>query len=69
MAVDAPTQPEPALLDVRAVAVLLSCSPRSVWRMCDAGEFVRPITLGGRLKRWSKSAVVAWIDEKTAKAR
>lgn len=63
-AVPVPTD-EPALLDAAGVARLLAISPRSVWRMADAGDLPPPIRIG-RLCRWSRSAVVAWIDRQTA---
>jgi excisionase family DNA binding protein len=57
---------EPAqLLDVAAVARLLDCSQRHVWRLTDSGEFPRPVSVG-RLKRWPRSSVLAWIESQTA---
>ena len=52
----------PALLDVRAVAALLGCSPRHVYRLSDAGEMPTPVHLGG-LCRWCKAALVLWIAD------
>lgn len=40
-----------ALLDVEAVAELLSCSTRTVRRMADSGQMPRPIKLNS-LVRW-----------------
>jgi excisionase family DNA binding protein len=51
----------PALLDVRAVANLLSCSERHVYRMADAGKMPRPRKLGS-LNRWSSHEIQTWID-------
>ena len=48
------------LLDVRAVAKLLDCCPRHVYRLCEMGLMPRPMKLG-RLNRWSKSVILAWI--------
>jgi predicted DNA-binding transcriptional regulator AlpA len=42
---------DPALLDVEAVAELLSCSTRTVRRMADAGQMPRPVKLAS-LCRW-----------------
>jgi excisionase family DNA binding protein len=50
-----------AMLDVRAVAVLLGCSPRHVYRLSDTGRIPAPTRLGG-LVRWNRAAVEAWID-------
>jgi len=51
-----------AMLDVSAVADLLSCSTRHVYRLADAGRMPRPVKLGS-LVRWSRVAVEAWIAE------
>ncbi|HOW69216.1 MAG TPA: helix-turn-helix domain-containing protein [Phycisphaerae bacterium] len=48
------------LLDVKAVAELLGCSPRHVYRMADAGLMPRPVKLGS-LVRWSRQGLEAWI--------
>ena len=40
-----------ALLDVEAVAELLSCSTRTVRRMADSGQMPRPVKLSS-LVRW-----------------
>jgi excisionase family DNA binding protein len=48
------------LLDVRAVAELLGCSPRTVYRLADAARMPAPIRLGS-LVRWSRDAIDEWI--------
>ncbi|MHB1035740.1 MAG: helix-turn-helix transcriptional regulator [Pirellulales bacterium] len=48
------------LLDVQAVANLLGCSPRTVYRFADCGRMPRPVKLGA-LIRWSKADLDAWI--------
>ena len=53
-------RPQAALLDVKAVAALLRCSGRHVYRLSDAGKMPRPYKLGA-LVRWSRSAVEDWI--------
>lgn len=52
----------PPLLDVRAVAALLSCSTRHVYRLTDAGRMPQPVKLG-TLVRWHRQSVEAWIAE------
>jgi excisionase family DNA binding protein len=57
------TAPEPSaaqLLDVRAVAALLGCSPRHVYRLADAGQMPAPVRLGA-LVRWRRQAIEDWI--------
>ncbi len=54
-----------ALLNVRAVADLLDCSPRHVYRMADAGKMPRPLKLG-QLVRWKRrggptDSIEGWI--------
>jgi len=53
-------QGDVALLDVKRVANLLGCSPRTVYRLSDAGRMPRPCKLGS-LVRWSQSAIQEWI--------
>ena len=51
----------PALLDVQAVAEMLGCSARHVYRLSDAGRMPPPVKLGA-LVRWSAGAIREWID-------
>ena len=51
----------PALLDVRAVAALLDCSPRHVYRLSDAGRMPAPVRIGA-LVRWRRTELLAWLD-------
>jgi excisionase family DNA binding protein len=55
-----PTLSGAELLDVRAVAQLLNCSTRHIFRMRDGGKMPRPMKLGA-LVRWSRADVLAWI--------
>src|SRR6516165_5042944 len=50
----------PALLDVRAVASILNCSPRHIHRLADAGRLPRAIKLGA-LSRWSRAEIERWL--------
>lgn len=54
-------EPSAKLLDVQAVAEMLGCSPRHVYRLSDAGRMPSPVKLGA-LVRWSASAIREWID-------
>lgn len=53
---------EPALMDVRAVAHLLNCSTRHVYRLADAGKMPRPRHIGA-LVRWSRPEILEWIAD------
>jgi excisionase family DNA binding protein len=50
------------LLDVQAVAEMLGCSQRHVYRLSDAGKMPAPIKLGS-LVRWSATAIREWIGQ------
>ena len=63
--IDMPTAPasEPSvaqLLDVRAVAALLGCSARHVYRLADRGAMPPPLRLG-TLVRWRRQDLDAWL--------
>ena len=51
---------EAALLDVKAVAALLGCSSRHVYRLTDAGRMPAPVRLGA-LIRWRRAEIEEWI--------
>ena len=55
--------PEPAaeLLNVGAVATLLGCSKRHIYRLSDAGRMPRPLKVGA-LVRWRRVDVLGWIE-------
>ena len=55
------TEP-PAMLTVKAVAQLLACSTRHVYRLAEAGLMPRPVKLGA-LVRWPRGVVLAWIAQ------
>jgi excisionase family DNA binding protein len=52
--------PAAQLLDVRAVAALLDCSARHVYRLADAGRMPPPVRLGA-LVRWRRQDLDAWL--------
>jgi predicted DNA-binding transcriptional regulator AlpA len=49
-----PVAPAAQLLDVEAVAAMLGCSPRTVYRLSDSGRMPAPVKLNA-LVRWRKS--------------
>jgi excisionase family DNA binding protein len=55
-----PPPVEAALLDVRAVAVLLDCSSRHVYRLADAGRMPAPVRVGA-LVRWRRADLDSWL--------
>ncbi|MBM4041217.1 MAG: helix-turn-helix domain-containing protein [Planctomycetes bacterium] len=48
------------LLDVRAVAAIVGCSSRNVYRLSDGGRTPRPVKIG-RLVRWRRADIETWI--------
>ena len=52
---------DPALLNVRGVAALLSCAARTVYRLADAGRLPGPVRVGG-LVRWRKKDIDEWLE-------
>ena len=48
------------LIDVKAVAGLLRCSERHVWRLENSGAVPAAVRLGA-LVRWDRAAILAWI--------
>jgi len=51
------------LLDVRAVARILGCSVRTVWRLRDRGAIPPPVILSSGVVRWRRAALLRWLDE------
>jgi excisionase family DNA binding protein len=49
-----------ALLDVQAVAELLTCSPQHIRRLADAGRMPRPVRIGS-LMRWRRADLESWL--------
>lgn len=56
------TAPPSAMLDVIAVAEMLSVSTRHVRRLADSGAMPRPVKLGA-LVRWRRDLVERWIAD------
>jgi excisionase family DNA binding protein len=61
-----PTRPSSAdlpvlqMFDVEAVATILNCSERHVYRLVDAGKMPAPVRLGA-LVRWNRQAIEDWM--------
>lgn len=53
---------ETLLLDVRAVAAFLDCSPRHVYRLTDAGKMPPPVRVGA-LVRWDRRVLERWVAD------
>jgi len=52
----------PAMVTIDGVAAMLACSPRTVYRLVDAGRIPRPVRLGGML-RWVREPFEQWIAQ------
>ena len=56
--------PPSQLVDVKGVASLLRCAPRTVYRLSDAGKMPQPLRLGS-LVRWrltGPGSIQEWLD-------
>jgi excisionase family DNA binding protein len=51
---------ETLLLNVGEVAQLCGCSPRTIYRLSDAGRMPRPVKIGA-LVRWEREAILGWV--------
>lgn len=49
------------MMDVEAVATMLTVSTRHVYRLADSGRMPRPVKLGGAV-RWDRQSITDWID-------
>lgn len=49
------------LLDVKQVAALVNASPRTVYRLADAGKMPFGLKLNG-MRRWRRAELIAWLD-------
>ena len=49
------------MLDVRAVAAIVGVCPRTIRGWVAQGRFPSP-ALRGRITRWRRSTIAAWLD-------
>lgn len=54
------TVPPAELLDVQAMAALMNCATRTVYRLADAGRIPCPVKLGA-LVRWRRAEILDWL--------
>lgn len=59
--------PQGRLLTVKDVATMLHLGQRSIWKFSACGELPAPISIG-RLKRWDRQDMDAWIARKRVEA-
>jgi excisionase family DNA binding protein len=60
MTIPTPLVNKPAMLDVAAVAALLDCSARHVYRLAERGAMPLPAKVGA-LVRWPRQTIEEWI--------
>ena len=56
------TQSPVRMIDVRELSAILGCSPRTVYRLVDAGRVPPPYRLGS-LSRWNPAVIETWIAQ------
>ena len=54
----------PRLLRRTQVEAIVGLSCASIYRLMSAGDFPRPIRLGGRAVRWKATDLLAWIESR-----
>jgi predicted DNA-binding transcriptional regulator AlpA len=52
---------ETELIDARAVAKILDCSPKTIERLEQRGQLPKAMRIG-RLRKWSRRAILQWIE-------
>ncbi|WLR94213.1 helix-turn-helix transcriptional regulator [Shinella zoogloeoides] len=55
-------EPIETLLRLRDVMKVTTLGSTTIYRKMDAGEFPRPLNLGGNVVRWKMSDVQRWIS-------
>lgn len=50
----------PQLIEATEVAKMLGISPRTIWRLKDAGKVPNPISIGSMV-RWRRGEITDWI--------
>ena len=56
------SEPIETLLRLRDVMKVTTLGSTTIYRKMDAGEFPRPLNLGGNVVRWRMSDVQRWIS-------
>lgn len=49
------------LISAKEVARRLGLSERTVWRLNSAGKLPKPVSVGGKTKRWRPEEIAAWV--------
>ncbi|MBN1489761.1 MAG: hypothetical protein JXA69_07575 [Phycisphaerae bacterium] len=67
------TEATAELIDVNAVAAMLGCSARHIWRLAEAGpdgysRMPPPVSLGV-LKRWRRTELLEWLAQRCLPVR
>ena len=60
--------PTALLLSVKQVAEALGVGERTIWRLSATGQLPEPIRIG-RLRRWRRSTLEAWLARAESEAR
>lgn len=55
------SKPSVVLMGVKEVAHCLNLSERTIWRLNGAGKLPKPVSIGGKSKRWRMNEIAAWI--------
>lgn len=51
------------VIKIQDVCYKTAVSRTTLWRLCKAGDFPRPIHLGGRIKGFLEHEIDAWLEK------
>lgn len=51
------------LLSYRDICELIGCNRVTLWRMCQNGEFPKPLKILSNRRAWQKSDYQKWLDK------
>jgi excisionase family DNA binding protein len=57
--------PEQLLFTINEVAAMISVTPRTIKKWREIGRFPRECFRDGRVARWNREQIDAWIEERS----
>jgi excisionase family DNA binding protein len=59
----------PLLLKLPQVAALVGLAPRTLWRLIGSNQFpAAAVSIGGRIRRWKREDIEAWVSEQSGRS-
>ncbi len=50
------------LIDAKEVSRIIGLSRTTIWRLEQAGNFPKRVTIGERCVRWAKDEIDSWVE-------